>query len=32
MHAQNWDDHRFVAVLARTGSLPETRRLISADR
>lgn len=32
MHVQNWDDHRFVAVLARTGSLPETRRLISADR
>ena len=32
MHAQNWDDHRFVAVLARTGSFPETRRLISADR
>ena len=32
MHAQNWDDHGFVAVLARTGSLPEARRLISADR
>lgn len=32
MHVQNWDDYRFVAVLARTGSLTETSRLLSVDR
>lgn len=32
MRVQNWDDYRFVAVLARTGSLAETSRLLSVDR
>jgi DNA-binding transcriptional LysR family regulator len=32
MHVQNWDDYRFVAVLARTGSLTETGRLLGVDR
>ncbi len=32
MHVQNWDDYRFVAVLARTGSLAETSRLLGVDR
>jgi DNA-binding transcriptional LysR family regulator len=32
MQVQNWDDFRFVAMLARTGSLPETSRLLSMDR
>ena len=32
MHVQNWDDYRFVAVLARTGSLTETSRLLGVDR
>jgi DNA-binding transcriptional LysR family regulator len=32
MHVQSLDDYRFVAVLARTGSLTETSRLFSVDR
>jgi DNA-binding transcriptional LysR family regulator len=32
MHVQNWDDYRFVAVLARTGSLAETSRILGVDR
>jgi DNA-binding transcriptional LysR family regulator len=32
MHVQSLDDYRFVAVLARTGSLTETSRLLSVDR
>lgn len=32
MHVQNWDDYRFVAVLARTGSLAETSQLLGVDR
>ncbi|MBU4060820.1 LysR family transcriptional regulator [Hyphomonas sp.] len=32
MHVQNWDDYRYVAVLARTGSLAETSRLLGVDR
>ena len=32
MHVQNWDDYRFVAVLARTGSLAEASALLGVDR
>lgn len=32
MHVQNWDDYRFVAVLARTGSLAEKSQLLGVDR
>jgi DNA-binding transcriptional LysR family regulator len=32
MHVQNWDDYRFVAVLARTGSLSDTSVQLGVDR
>lgn len=32
MHVQSWDDYRFVAVLARTGSLAEASVLLGVDR
>jgi DNA-binding transcriptional LysR family regulator len=32
MHVQNWDDYRFVAVLARAGSLAEASVLLGVDR
>jgi DNA-binding transcriptional LysR family regulator len=32
MHVQNWDDYRFVAVLARAGSLSEASILLGVDR
>jgi DNA-binding transcriptional LysR family regulator len=32
MRVQNWDDYRFVAVLARTGSLTEASVLLGVDK
>lgn len=32
MHVQNWDDLRFVAVLARHGSLSQASQLLGVDR
>jgi DNA-binding transcriptional LysR family regulator len=32
MRVQNWDDYRFVAVLARTGSLAEASVVLGVDR
>ena len=32
MQVQNWDDYRFVAARARTGSMTETSRLLGVDR